>query len=216
MRRHSGKRYSESIRNCAGSRRGHGISDYTEFYRRLADMRDRPWRTTKLRLITTNGSENPRPGDLGRNQERRNHGRHADKSENLIYRKHDCRPPKAGCGKVISIHPRRRLLIAGQNLVCECVPRDREQRQNRNNDQCFHGAMVVLDCGQKRQSLAHFQDQPEKLSWRRSPEPCPPSPLETTAARLQTRRSAPAGRGTRAIAARNSRTSAGCAARAAA
>ena len=27
---------------------------------------------------------------------------------------------------------------------------------------------MALDCGQKRQSLAHFRDQPEKLSWRRA------------------------------------------------
>ena len=37
--------------------------------------------------------------------------------------------------------------------------RDPEQRRNRTHGQRFHGAIVVFDCGQKRQSLAHFLDQ---------------------------------------------------------
>ena len=65
----------------------------------------------------------------------------------------------AGCKWPISIGPLRSLLIAGQNLVCVGRPGNREQRQNRNNGQCFHGRTVTFDCGQKRQSLAHFRDQ---------------------------------------------------------
>jgi hypothetical protein len=59
----------------------------------------------------------------------------------------------------------RSLLIAGQDLVCISRSGNREQRQNRNNGQRFHAAMVVFECGQKRQSLAPFLVNPEKQSW---------------------------------------------------
>jgi hypothetical protein len=65
----------------------------------------------------------------------------------------------------ISIRPLRSLLIAGQNLVCVSRSGNRKQRQNRNYGQRFHAAMVVLECGQKRQSLAPFWAKPEKQSW---------------------------------------------------
>jgi hypothetical protein len=55
--------------------------------------------------------------------------------------------------------------IACQKLVCVGRPGNREQRQNRYDGQGFHARIVVFDCGQKRQSLAHFLDQPEKQSW---------------------------------------------------
>src|ERR1700730_17580469 len=65
-----------------------------------------------------------------------------------------------------SIRPLHGLLIACQKLVRVGRPGNREQRQNRYNGQRFHAVMVVFDCGQKRQSLAHFLDQPGKQSWR--------------------------------------------------
>src|SRR5664279_2775912 len=71
----------------------------------------------------------------------------------------------AGCKWLVSTQPLRSLLIAGQNLVCVSRPGNREQRQNRNNGQRFHAAMVVFECGQKRQSLAHFLAKPAKQSW---------------------------------------------------
>jgi hypothetical protein len=37
------------------------------------------------------------------------------------------------------IRPLRSVLIAGQKLIRNRCPGDREQRQNRNNGQCFHG-----------------------------------------------------------------------------
>jgi hypothetical protein len=52
------------------------------------------------------------------------------------------------------------LLIAGEKLVRISRPGDRKQRQERDDGQRFHASMVVLDCGQKRQSLAHFLDEP--------------------------------------------------------
>ena len=56
----------------------------------------------------------------------------------------------------------RGLLTACQKLVRIGRPGNREQRQNRNNAQRLHPLMVVLDCGQKRQSLAHFLDKQKK------------------------------------------------------
>ena len=70
-----------------------------------------------------------------------------------------------------SIRPLHGLLIACQKLVRVGRPGNREQRQNRYNGQRFHPVMVVFDCGQKRQSLAHFLDQPGKQSWRQPPAP---------------------------------------------
>ena len=52
----------------------------------------------------------------------------------------------------------RRLLIAREKLVGIGRPGNREQRKNRNDRQRFHVVTVDLDCGQKRQSLAHFRD----------------------------------------------------------
>jgi hypothetical protein len=62
----------------------------------------------------------------------------------------------AGCKWLVSIRPLRSLLIAGQNLVCVSGPGTREQRQNRNNGQRFHAAMLVFECGQECQSLTPF------------------------------------------------------------
>jgi hypothetical protein len=64
------------------------------------------------------------------------------------------------------------MLITGPKHVCIGCPGNRQQRQNRNDGQCFHAWMVVFDCGQKRQSLAHFQDKPGKQSWPRR-QVCP-------------------------------------------
>lgn len=70
-----------------------------------------------------------------------------------------------------SICPLRGLPIARQKLVCIGCPGNREQRQNRNNSQRFHAVMVVFDCGQKREGLAHFRDEQEKH--RGAIAPCP-------------------------------------------
>ena len=94
-------------------------------------------------------------------QECHNDGWQAYQSEKLIHRKHSYRPPGLP-QKASSIRPLRGLLIAGQKLVCVGRPGNREQRQNRNYGQRFHGPIVVFDCGQKRQSLAHFLDEQEK------------------------------------------------------
>jgi hypothetical protein len=56
----------------------------------------------------------------------------------------------------------RSLPIACQKPVRVSRPGNREQRQNRNDGQCSHTSIVVFDCGQKRQSLAHFLDDQEK------------------------------------------------------
>jgi hypothetical protein len=45
----------------------------------------------------------------------------------------------AGCKWLILLGPLRSLLIAGQNLVCVGRAGNREQRQNRNDGQRFHG-----------------------------------------------------------------------------
>ena len=58
-----------------------------------------------------------------------------------------------------SIRPLRRLLIAREKLVGIGRPGNREQRKKRDEGQRFHKASVGLDCGQKRQSSARFQDQ---------------------------------------------------------
>jgi len=52
----------------------------------------------------------------------------------------------------------RRLLIAHEKLVGIGRPGNREQRKKRDDGQRFHAAKLDLDCGQKRQSLAHFRD----------------------------------------------------------
>jgi hypothetical protein len=75
----------------------------------------------------------------------------------------------AGCKGLVSIRHLRSLLIAGQNLVCVSRPGNRKQRQNRNYGQRFHAAMLVFECGQKRQSLAPFLVNPGKQSWPHPP-----------------------------------------------
>ena len=52
----------------------------------------------------------------------------------------------------------RRLLIAREKLVGIGRPGNREQRKKRDDGQRFHAAKLNSDCGQKRQSLAHFRD----------------------------------------------------------
>ena len=68
-----------------------------------------------------------------------------------------------------SIRPLRHLLIARQNLVGPGRPGNREQRENRNDGQRFHGLIVVFECGRKCQSSAHFQDNPGKHHGHRVP-----------------------------------------------
>jgi hypothetical protein len=104
--------------------------------------------------------ENPRSRDLRRDQERRNDGWQAYQSENLIHRKHRLIPQaNFENQKPASIRPLRKLLLADENLVCVDSPGHREQCQNRNDGKRFHACKFVSDCGQKCQSLAHFQDE---------------------------------------------------------
>ena len=106
--------------------------------------------------------------DRGRNlrgdHERKNNGRHAHQSQELINRKHRYRPPKMTRFflQIRSVRPLSGTLIASENLVGIGSPGDREQRQDRDDGQNFHGHKVVLDCGRKRQPLVYFQDDPEK------------------------------------------------------
>jgi hypothetical protein len=109
--------------------------------------------------------ENPRSRNLRCDQECRNNGRHAYQSEKLIHRKHLSSPQddiKSQTQKACSIRPLRGLLIPCQKLVRVSCPGNREQRQNRNYGQCLHAVIVVFECGQKCQSLAHFRDEQEK------------------------------------------------------
>jgi hypothetical protein len=73
--------------------------------------------------------------------------------------------PKGKLQKAASIRPFGYLLRARHELIGVNRPGNREQCQNRNDGQRFHRLMVVLDCGQKRQGLAHFQDKQAKNPW---------------------------------------------------
>jgi hypothetical protein len=103
------------------------------------------------------GVENSCSRNLGSDQEGRHHGRYADEPQKLVNRKHECRPQ--GASGANSVRPLRRALIIREKLVGIGRPGNREQRKNRDESQRFHDASVGLDCGQKRQSSAHFQDQ---------------------------------------------------------
>jgi hypothetical protein len=135
----------------------------------------RPRRADLGRLLAGHfhgrGARRHPAGDLRCDQKGRNHRRHAYQPEKLIHRKHRLRPQKRRRQKARSVRRLRGLLIAGQNLIRVSRPGNREQRENRNNGQRFHAGMVVFDCGQKRQRLAHFMDEAENnrgciRSWR--------------------------------------------------
>ncbi|WP_172805573.1 hypothetical protein [Bradyrhizobium ottawaense] len=102
------------------------------------------------------GVENSRSRNLGSDQEGRHHGRYADEPQKLVNRKHECRPQ--GASGANSVRPLCRALIGHEKLVGIGRPGNREQRKNRDEGQRFHGASVDFDCGQKRQSSAHFKD----------------------------------------------------------
>jgi len=70
-----------------------------------------------------------------------------------------------GASEANSIRSLRRILVAREKLVGVCRPGDREQRENRDDGQRFHDVSVDFDCGQKRQSSAHFRDQRGGTSW---------------------------------------------------
>jgi hypothetical protein len=57
-------------------------------------------------------------------------------------------------------HPVRDVLIGRQKLIGNGGSTHREQRQDRNHSQKSHGRKIDPDCGQKRQSMAPFQDDP--------------------------------------------------------
>jgi hypothetical protein len=64
--------------------------------------------------------------------------------------------------QIRSVRPLSGTLIAGEKLIRVDRPANREQRQNGDNGQYFHGLKVVLDCGQKRLRFVHFRDDPGK------------------------------------------------------
>jgi hypothetical protein len=103
------------------------------------------------------GLENCRSRNLGSDQQGRHHGRYADEPQKLVNRKHEYRPQ--GASGANSIRPLCRAQIGREKLVGIGRPGKREQRKNRYESQRFHDASVGSDCGQKRQSSAHFQDQ---------------------------------------------------------
>lgn len=88
-------------------------------------------------------------------QEGHDDGRHAYQPQELIYRKHRCRPPRRFRNPG-SIRPLRSLLIAGQKLVGIGRPGNREQRENRNDGQCFHGREGHLRLWPKTSALGAF------------------------------------------------------------
>ena len=79
-----------------------------------------------------------RGGNLGRDQEGREHGRHAHKSQELINGKHRPSPPKKAIAVPALVRPLRGHLLAGQKLVAIGRPGDREQRENGDNGQRLH------------------------------------------------------------------------------
>jgi hypothetical protein len=106
--------------------------------------------------------EDPRARNLRCDQERGHDRRHSNQPKKLIYRKH-CLCPPTPPDKIASKVALIRffhdlLLLTGQHLIGIDRPTDHDQRQNRNNGQGPHVLMLVFDCGQKRQRLAHFQD----------------------------------------------------------
>ncbi len=70
------------------------------------------------------------------------------------------RPPP-----VALFRPLRDVLLRRQNPIGNGGSTDREQRQNRNHRQKFHGRNVASDCGETRQNLVRFRDDPPERSW---------------------------------------------------
>jgi len=110
-------------------------------------------------------SEKFRPRRPAMRSEMRHHGRYADEPQELIHGKHRCRPPrqKGRLQQPASVCAMHRPLISGQKLIRVGRAGDREQCQNRNDSQRFHDVTVNFDCGQKCQSLAHFQENPGNI-----------------------------------------------------
>lgn len=69
-------------------------------------------------------------------------------------------PKRQSAPPAALLHPLRDVLIGRQKLIGNGRSTHREQRQNRDHGQKFHGRKVDADCGQKRQSLERFQDDP--------------------------------------------------------
>ena len=111
--------------------------------------------------------EDARPRNLGGDQEGRNHGRNADKSEELINRKHVRRPPKIGPAPAglpthrLTSEPYRHHLLplTRQNPVGNHRSGNRQQRQDRYDSDGVHMVNVDPDCGRKRQSFVPFRDK---------------------------------------------------------
>ena len=56
-------------------------------------------------------------------------------------------------------------LVAGQDLIRVGRPGDREQRQNRNDGQCFHGQHCRFRLWRKRSELGAFSGRTRETSW---------------------------------------------------
>jgi hypothetical protein len=104
-----------------------------------------------------------RPGAERRGKLRGDHKRrHTNQPEKSINGKHHYRSP--------AIKPPESRLVRGlfgplfvdQHPVGKNCPGYRQQRQNRNDEQCLHGQTLGLNCGQKRQSLVFSWDYSRK------------------------------------------------------
>jgi hypothetical protein len=100
--------------------------------------------------------------DLRSDQKGGNDGRNADKSKELIHRKHIVVPQdnKAGLIRLLR-HP----LIAGQNLVGPGRSGNREQRKNRDDGERFHGGESRSRLWPKMSELGTFSGQTKETSW---------------------------------------------------
>ena len=99
-------------------------------------------------------------------QKGRNHGRYADKSQELINGKH-ARPPiciettparRAHARRMSEPNRHHRLCLVCQDLVGDHRSGDRQQRQERYDCDGLHMVNVASDCGRKRQSFVPFRD----------------------------------------------------------
>ena len=135
-----------------------------DFARRIGEPPRGPpgIRTSLARQLRGRGVENPGPRNLGGDQEGRNNRGHADKSQELIHRKHDCRPPKR-FQFVVCVVRSSRVRIWSEITAPDIVSSARIVMTAI----VLMGVIVASDCGRKCQSLAHFQDQAAKQSWPR-------------------------------------------------
>lgn len=103
-------------------------------------------------------------GNLRCDQESRQHRRHADESQELIYGKHRPIPQKSNSdGRLI--RPLRRHLLADQKLVAIGRSGDREQRENADNSQRFHDSHGRFRLWPKTSALRAFSGRSSETTW---------------------------------------------------